>query len=279
MRIIKVILTIIIGIGLLNACKTVKKVAVIKEAISKKDTAQVVIIHETPKVDSALIVQGIIEKVAKTRIDFKTFNAKIKVDYESTQGTDNYVVYLSMAKDSVIFIRIRGSFMGIPAEGMQIKISKDSVVLVSKVGKKYVQYRSIDFIQESTKIPFDFYALQDLLIGNPIFLNSNIVSYKDGNEDLLVLMVGAVFKHLITLSHNNLLITHSKLDDIDMQRNRTCDISFSNYQSLGDFQFATYRKLVVAEKSKLDINMDFKEFALNEPLKYTFVIPKNYQLK
>lgn len=279
MRTIKVILTVIIGIGLLNACKTVKKVAVIKEAISKKDTAQVVIIHETPKVDSALIVQGIIEKVAKTRIDFKTFNAKIKVDYESTQGTDNYVVYLSMAKDSVIFIRIRGSFMGIPAEGMQIKISKDSVVLVSKVGKKYVQYRSIDFIQESTKIPFDFYALQDLLIGNPIFLNSNIVSYKDGNEDLLVLMVGAVFKHLITLSHNNLLITHSKLDDIDMQRNRTCDISFSNYQSLGNFQFATYRKLVVAEKSKLDINMDFKEFSLNEPLKYTFVVPKNYQLK
>lgn len=279
MRIIKVILTVIIGIGSLNACKTVKKVAVIKEAISKKDTAQVVIIHETPKVDSALIVQGIIEKVAKTRIDFKTFNAKIKVDYESTQGTDNYVVYLSMAKDSVIFIRIRGSFMGIPAEGMQIKINKDSVVLVSKVGKKYVQYRSIDFIQESTKIPFDFYALQDLLIGNPIFLNSNIVSYKDGNEDLLVLMVGAVFKHLITLSHNNLLITHSKLDDIDMQRNRTCDISFSNYQSLGDFQFATYRKLVVAEKSKLDINMDFKEYSLNEPLKYTFVIPKNYQLK
>jgi|694.fasta_scaffold37001_6 hypothetical protein len=279
MSISKVILTVIIGIGSLNACKTVKKVAVIKEAISKKDTAQVVIIHETPKVDSALIVQGIIEKVAKTRIDFKTFNAKIKVDYESTQGTDNYVVYLSMAKDSVIFIRIRGSFMGIPAEGMQIKINKDSVVLVSKVGKKYVQYRSIDFIQESTKIPFDFYALQDLLIGNPIFLNSNIVSYKDGNEDLLVLMVGAVFKHLITLSHNNLLITHSKLDDIDMQRNRTCDISFSNYQSLGDFQFATYRKLVVAEKSKLDINMDFKEYSLNEPLKYTFVIPKNYQLK
>jgi len=279
MRIFKLVSTVIICIGLLNACKTVKKVAVIKEAISKKDTAQVVIINETPKVDSALIVQGIIEKVAKTRIDFKTFNAKIKVDYESAQGTDNYVVYLSMAKDSVIFIRIRGSFMGIPAEGMQIKINKDSVVLVSKVGKKYVQHRSIDFIQESTKIPFDFYSLQDLLIGNPIFLNNNIVSFKDGNEDLLVLMVGAVFKHLITLSHNNLLITHSKLDDIDMQRNRTCDISFSNYQSLGDFQFATYRKLVVAEKSKLDINMDFKEFSLNDPLKYTFVVPKNYQLK
>lgn len=279
MRIFKVSLTFIIAIGLLNACKTVKKVAVIKEAISKKDTAQVVIINETPKVDSALIVQGIIEKVAKTRIDFKTFNAKIKVDYESTQGTDNYVVYLSMAKDSVIFIRIRGSFMGIPAEGMQIKINRDSVVLISKVGKKYVQYRSIDFIQESTKIPFDFYALQDLLIGNPIFLNSNIVSFKDGNDDLLVLMAGSVFKHLITLSHNNLLMTHSKLDDIDMQRNRTCDISFSNYQSLGDFQFATYRKLVVAEKSKLDINMDFKEFSLNEPLKYTFIVPKNYQLK
>ncbi len=279
MKITTIIFAFIVGMGLLTACKTVKKVAVIKEAISKKDSALTIIINESPKVDSSLIVKEIMEKVDKTKINFQTFNAKIKVDYESAQGTDNYVVYLSMAKDSVIFLRIRGSFMGIPAEGMQIKINKDSVILVSKIGQKYVQYRSIDFLQESTKIPFDFYSLQDLLIGNPIFINNNIVSYKDGTNDLLVLMIGNVFKHLITLNHNNLLMTHSKLDDVDMQRNRTCDISFSNYQQLGNFQFATYRKLVVAEKSKLDINLDFKEFSLNEPLKYTFMVPKNYQLK
>lgn len=263
----------------LASCKTVKKVTTIQEAINKKDTTQTVIITETPKVDSAMIVRGIMEKVGKTRINFKTFNAKIKVDYESASGSDNYTAYLSMVKDSIIYVRIKGSFLGISAVGLEVKINKDSVVLVRKVGDKYVQNRAIGYLQESTEIPFDFFTLQDLLIGNPIFLDSNIVSYKDGNENLLVLMVGNIFKHLITLTHNDFVITHSKLDDVDMQRNRTCDISFSNYQPLGPFQFAAYRKIVVAEKSKLDINLDFREFSLNEPLKYTFEVPGNYKRK
>lgn len=272
-------LKILLFITILASCKTVKKVATIQEAIDKKDTTQTVVITETPKVDSASIVRGIMEKVVTNNIQFKTFNAKIKIDYESAENSDSYTGYLSIAKDSLIFIRIRGSFLGISAEGLQVKISKDSVVLVKKVGEKYVQYRTIDYLKEATQIPFDFSTLQDLLIGNPVFVTDNIVSYRDGPTTLSVLMVGEIFKHLISLSNDDFKVVHSKLDDVDIQRNRTCAISFSNYQPMGTYQFATQRKIVVAEKSKLDINLDFKEFALNEPLKYTFEVPKNYKRK
>lgn len=275
MKFVKILLLITI----LASCKTVKKVATIQEAIDKKDTTQTVVITESPKVDSASIVRAIMDKVVTNNIQFKTFNAKIKVDYESAENSDTYTGYLSIAKDSLIYIRIRGSFLGISAEGLQVKISKDSVVLVKKVGEKYVQYRTIDYLKETTQIPFDFSTLQDLLIGNPVFVTHNIVSYRDGPTTLSVLMVGEIFKHLISLSNEDFKVVHSKLDDVDIQRNRTCAISFSNYQPMGTYQFATQRKIVVAEKSKLDINLDFKEFALNEPLKYTFEVPKNYKRK
>ncbi len=279
MQFLKFSTTFFLFILIISSCKTVKKVASIQDAINKKDTNQTIIIDETPKVDSAMIVKGIMEKVMRSKINFTTFNAKIKIDYEGAQSSDSYTGYLSMFKDSIIYIRIKGSFLGISAEGLQVKISKDSVVLVKKVGEKYVQKRAIDFLQEATQIPFDFTTLQDILIGNPVFLNNNIVSYKEGNNELLVLMVGDIFKHLVTLTNNNFNITHSKLDDVDIQRNRTCDISLSEYKPLGNYQFATHRKIVVAEKSKLNINLDFKEFTLNEPLKYTFVIPKNFKRK
>jgi len=279
MRPLKTGLTIILLIAIVASCKTVKKVASIQDAINKKDTNQTVIIDETPKVDSAMIVKGIMEKVMRSKIDFKTFNAKIKIDYEGAQTSDSYTGYLSIVKDSVIYIRIKGSFLGISAIGLEVKINKDSVVLVKKVGEKYVQKRAIDYLQEATQIPFDFFTLQDMLIGNPVFLNNNIVSYKEGNNELLVLMIGDVFKHLVTLANADFTVTHSKLDDVDLQRNRTCDISLSDYKPLGIYQFATHRKIVVAEKSKLDINLDFKEFTLNEPLKYTFEVPKNFKRK
>jgi hypothetical protein len=266
-------------IAILASCKTVKKVSGIQEAINKKDTSQTVMIVEAPKVDSAAIVKSIMDKVIKSKIDFKTFNAKIKVDYTSANNSDKYTTYLSMFKDSVIYIKVIGSFLGIPGEGLQVKITKDSVVLVKKVGDKYVQRRSIDFLQEATEIPFDFYTLQDILIGNPVFLDNNIVSYREGNAQLSVFMIGDIFKHLITLSNADLSVVHSKLDDVDIQRNRTCDISFVNYVNLGSYRFSTYRNIVVSEKSKLDVNLDFKEFTLNEPLKYTFEVPKNYKRK
>lgn len=278
MKVQKIIYPILIT-AFLFSCKTVKKVATIQEAINKKDTTQTVLITEAPKVDSVAIVRGIMNKVLTNTIDFKTFNAKLKIDYESAENNDNYTGYLSMIKDSVIFIRIRGSFLGIAAEGLQVKIKKDSVILVKKIGEKYVQNSSIDYLKDATEIPFDFYTLQNMLIGNPVFVDSNIVSYKDGPETLLVLMVGNIFKHLITLSTRDFKIIHSKLDDVDMQRNRTCDISFSEYQNMGAYQFSTKRKIVVSEKSKLSINLDFKEFGLNEPLKYAFEVPKNYKRK
>lgn len=261
-----------------TACKTAKKTQGLQDAMSKKDTTQAVIIKEV-KVDSGAIVRDILEKVVRNKIDFKTFNAKIKVDYESADKSDDYTVYLSMRKDSVILIKVKGSFLGISSVGLEARITRDSIVLVQLVGDKNVKYRSINYLQEISQIPFDFFTLQDIIMGNPIYIDNNVLSYKNSDNELLVQMAGDVFKHLLTLNNTNFQITHSKLDDVNVERNRTCDISQNTFQPLGNFMFATYRKITVSEKSKLDVYLDFKEYTINEPLKYTFDIPKNLKRK
>ncbi|HVZ25031.1 MAG TPA: DUF4292 domain-containing protein [Sediminibacterium sp.] len=273
-----------ISIALITAlfafsCKTVKKTQVIQDAITKKDTAQTVVIKETPKVDSAAIVRDILGKVVHAKIDFTTFNAKVKVSYSSADQSDTYTCYLSMKKDSIILIKVTGTVLGIRGLGLQAKITPDSVIVVQYAGEKSVRQRSISYLQDITQIPFDFSTLQDLLIGNPVFLDGNVVSYKNSASHLLVLMVGPLFKHLLTLDNDGYTVLHSKLDDVDMQRNRTCDITFSNYQPLGSYRFSAYRSISIAEKSKLDIYLDFKEFTLNEPLKYNFEVPDKFKRK
>jgi hypothetical protein len=261
------------------SCGTVKKVEGIQEALSKKDTAQLVVVNAIPVVDSAAIVRDIMGKVSQQKIDFKTFNAKIKVDYEGAEKKDNYTVYLSMVKDSVILIRVKGTFLGIAAEGLQARVTKDSVVLVQKVGDKSVTKRSIAYLQEVTEIPFDFKSLQDLLIGNPIFFSNNLVSYKSNDNQLLVTMVGDLFKNLINIDNSTQRILFSKLNDINALRNRSCDITYGNFQPLAGTWFAADRKISMSEKSKLDIFLDFKEFSIDDPIKYSFEIPKNYKKK
>ena len=274
-----ILLLIAVFVSFTFSCKIVKKAQGIAIAISKKDTTETVVIKESIKIDSAAIVKDILRKVVTNKIDFNTFNAKIKVYYEGVEKNDNYTVYLSMKKDSIILIKVTGTFLGIPGLGLEAKIKKDSVIVVGHAGEKYVMNRSINYLQEVTEIPFDFVTLQDIFIGNPVFVNSNVVSYREGNNQLLVLIVGEIFKHLLTLDSENFRVLHSKLDDVDLLRNRTCDITFGAYKPLGIYQFATYRKISVAEKSKLDLYLDFKEYTLNEPLKYNFEPPKKYKLK
>lgn len=268
----------IVVLVLFAACRPIKKVQSLNTALDKKDTAISVVIRTTPVVDSVAIVKDIMSKVMHHKIDFSTFNAKIKVDYYGQEENQSVTAYLGIKKDSIIFIQIKG-FLGIV--GLQAKITKDSVTIVSKIpDNKYVQHRSISYLQDVTQIPFTFYTLQDLLLGNPVFIDSNIVSYRNvNNNQLLVLMVGGIFKNLVTLDKENYLVLHSKLDDVDIQRNRTCDITLSGYKPYNDYQFSTYRNISVAEKSKLDVNMEFKEYSFNETLKYSFTIPKNYKRK
>lgn len=259
------------------SCRTTKKVQTIQTAITKKDTTQVVTVKkESPKIDSSAIVKNIMGKVLQKRIDFNTFSAKVKTDYESATDSKSFSMYLYMKKDSVIYLRLVGSFLGITKEGFVVRITKDSVTVVNKIDK-VVQYRSIAYLQEVTQIPFDFRTLQDMFIGNPVFLDSNIVSYRAGDAQLSVLMVGKLFKHLVTLDNTDYKVLHSKLDDVDDFRNRTCDISFSKYEEKGGFNFSTYRVISVAEKSKLNIGLDFKQYSFNEPLTYMFNIPKSYK--
>jgi len=257
------------------ACRPAKKVQRIEDALSKKDTGQTVVVKPLEEaVDSFSIVKSIIGNLNKQRIGFSTFSAKMKVDYEGKEdGSQSATAYVRVEKDSIIWISLTGA-LGI--EGFRVLINKDSVKVMNKL-QKTVQYRSIAYLQELTEVPFDFYALQDVIIGNPVFIDSNIVSYKASEKELLVLMAGNIFKHLITLENNDFKVIHSKLDDVDAMRNRTCDITYDGYENAGDFFFSTKRKITIAEKSKLDIDVEFKSYSFNKPQDYPFSIPKNYK--
>ena len=256
---------------LATSCATSKKVQVIQEALSKKDTTKSQLITEIKKVDSTEIVRGILDKIELAKLDFKTMNARLKVDYETLLHADSYIVNLSMEKDSQIFITIRGA-MGVI--GIKALIKKDSVVLIYPLSKK-VERRPLSYLQEVVKIPISFTTIQDLIIGNPIFMDSNsIVSYKINNQQLQVGLLGRLFKNLIILNEDNTKVLHLKLDDVDIAQHRTCDISYAAHTTIMGYQFPMYRDIAIAAQTRLEIHMEFKDFTFNEPLKYTFSIPR-----
>lgn len=256
-----------------SSCRTTKQ---LNKVIAPKDTTSNNNINQS-MADSIAMVKHSMESLLKNHIDFNTFNAKIKVEYQDSKGKQpDITAIVRIVKDSAIWISLSATFLNF--EVYRVLITKDSVILLNKQEKE-VQYRSLDYLQEVTEIPFDYGTLQDLLVGNPVFLDTNIVSYRKIDDKVLMSVVGSFFKHLLTVSADNFTLLHSKLDDVDLSRNRTADITYSGFENKNGVNFSTYREITVSEKNRLDIQLTFKQYEFNKELSVNFNVPKNYKRK
>lgn len=267
----KYFVLIIALVGILASCRPTRTIS---KAIAKKDTTEVVTHPEIPKTDTQQLIRVALNKVQQNRIDFRTFNAKVNVDYEGSNGKGySFNTNVKIYKDSAIWVSAN-AILGI--EAMRLLVTKDSVKLLNKIEKIYTA-RSIGYLQDITSLPLDLFTLQDLIIGNPVFLDSNIIRYENGNGVISLLSLGQYFRNLITLNESNQSIVRSKLDDADPARSRTADLTYSEYETKRGPLFSTRRQIVVSEKARLDIRLDFKNYNFNEPVEFPFSVPKNYQ--
>jgi hypothetical protein len=182
-------------------------------------------------------------------------------------------------KDSIIWIEFYAKVGPMTIKAFQVLITPDSVKILDRV-KKVVRLRSVSYLQEQVHLPVDFGTVQDILIGNPIFLDTaNILYYRTETRGLSLFSGGRIFTNFLTLNPD-FTAGHSKLDDTDPLRARTCDITYGDYDYGGPAPepFSTYRKISVAEKGKVDIEIGInKHYKFNEVLSYPFSIPKNYK--
>lgn len=255
-----------------TSCKSTRK---IQTAIAKKDTTAVIVKNDTQGRDDSLrIISGLKKQVADNHIDYSTFSAKVKVDYEDSKDNRfDFTAFVRMQKDSVVWIRIE-ALLGI--EAFRVLIRPDSVFIMDKLKKKWLA-RSVDYLQEVSQLPFDFNTVQDLLIGNPIYQADSVALYNKTEKNTSLLYIGDLFKHLLTLDNSDNTLSHSKLDDVDPVRNRTCDLTYGDYETKENKKFATSRQIVYSEDNRLEIKLNFKQFNFNETLKYPFTIPGNYK--
>lgn len=256
----------------LFSCKTTRQ---INKVIAPKDSTTV--FDNKSADDSLKLISETLKAFNGHHIDFKTFSAKIKVDVEDSKGKQpDITAVVRIIKDSAIWMSLSATLFNV--EVYRVLITKDSVILLNKQNRE-VQYRSLDYLKEVVQIPVDFNSLQDLLIGNPIFVTDSIISYRQTGNFILLSSIGEVFKNLLTISADSKLLMHIKLDDIDISKNRTADITYDSYVNSNGINFSTYRQIIASEKNKLDLRLNFKQYEFNKELSVTFNVPKNYKSK
>ena len=208
--------------------------------MSKNDTTITVLVNPAVT-DSVKLVNTVLQKIEGNYIRFTTFSSKVKVKYQDNkQRNYDFNAFVRIQSDSVIWVSVIAA-LGI--EAFRVYITPDSVKIIDKLDKT-VQYRSVNYIRELIKLPVDFYTVQDIIVGNPVYFDtSNILSYRETENSISLSTSDRFFKQLLTLRKNDFVIMHSKLDDVDLVQNRTADFTYEDYTYAGSRLLSLERKI------------------------------------
>ena len=269
------------GLGM-AACRSTKKIRkVIAITVPPKDTTAARAAALAPRdlhADSLAVISKTVAGLYRNHIDFQTFSAHMHVHFQTGDGKNNNEVnaLVHIEKDKRIWVAIFGSVGPVTIEAFRVLITPDSVKILDKM-KKVARLRSVSYLQEQIGLPVDFQTVQDILIGNPVYLDTTRIQYyRMETKGISLYSLGDLFSNFLTLN-SDYTLQHSKLDDTDPMRARTCDMTYSDFDFSGAVPFSTYRKISVTEKAKVDIEMSIKQHKFNEPLSDNFSIPKNYK--
>jgi hypothetical protein len=268
----KQILTLLCIVLLATACRSTRKIGV---AISRKDSAQLAVAQQMGHADSMAYIRKAMERLGANHINFTTFSGKVNIDYKDAANKNyNVNATIRMYKDSAIWISAN-ALLGI--EAIRAYITKDSVKILDKLNKVYTA-RSMQFLQDQTDMPLTLATMQDLILGNPIFVETASTYARNTTLGTVTLLsTGSWFKHLMTLNDADMTIAHSKIDDIDKAMGRTADITYDSYETKNGLPFSTKRQMLLSEEKKLNVKLDFRQYEFGVPVSFPFNVPKNYK--
>ncbi len=218
-----------------------------------------------------------LQDVQNHRIDYRTFSAKIKVNYQDVYGSQpEGNVVLRLYKDSAIWISVSGSILNL--EIYRVLVTPDSVTVLNKLDK-IVEYHPFSFMEEIVHIPLNFSTLQDLIVGNPIYVGDSIIGYQSSEKSILIATMGKLFKNILSLTADSKQLVTSSLNENNSLNNRTIHLFYGDYNSSEFGSFPTNREIIVDDESKIKISLNFKHHEFNNELSLIFNVPPNYKIK
>jgi len=202
--------------------------------------------------------------------EWLTSNARLSYDdgNMSVAGTAS----IKMQKDKIIWVSIKkfGFELG------RAKITPDSIYILDRINNQYA-VEPLSFIEDQIQLPADLTMLQQILLGNPVFLT------KDGPKGDLQNDI-----YRFSASTDNVRNDYwfsmpnyqmQKMEIKQEDKNRSVDIQLENYKDAGGNRDFSYLRSIIANSGSakpIKIEMEFSNVKIDVPSEIKFSIPPRY---
>lgn len=225
----------------------------------------------TAPIKESITTKQLIKENQKQIMDFKTLQARVKIDYTEGSRSNGISVTLRVQKDKTIWLN---AFLG----AARVVITPESVKYYNKLENEYFD-GDYSLLSRLLGIDLDFYKVQNLLLGEMIF-EPNDDDYTVSNNEASYILQPK--KQLPILEIFYLLNPrYYKLDSQQLFQSikkRFLQVDYKSYQ-LVDNEIVPENIHIVAveDSSEIKIDLEYKSVSLDEEVRFPFEIPSGYK--
>ena len=208
-------------------------------------------------------------------IEFGYMHGKARMLYKDDKKEREVKAHIRVRKDSVIWM----NFTVVGVQGGRALINQDSITIISSVDREYYVFNYAD-LSERFHFKVNYAVIEAAMLGNLLQeRNGNDMSTSNGPFDVLSQSQGGI---KINTAINRTTKKIEKVDLIEPTTGNTLDISYDDFQPLGDRTFPYNGNISVVYKSinglisnKIQFEWNKAEVG-NKELKFPFKIPPKY---
>ncbi|MGO4292833.1 DUF4292 domain-containing protein [Chitinophaga sp. RAB17] len=268
------LLIVTIGLGMV-ACRHPKKLA--RSSFPAADTSKVTVVKDSSSNEElARFTSDMLKGIHANHIDFNTFSGKMKLAFETDKKSHNNLnATFRIKKDSIIWISISAPIVD---EVIRAVITPDSLKMYNRLDKQLF-LRKMSDAEDLLNIPFDFQTLQDMLIGNPVYLTDSVYQVVKTPSIISFSCNHSKFVSLFNVFADDYGLQQSKVMDKDSASvvKRSCELTYGDYTKVAGRKFPTTRRIYVEEKNVTKVALDFTRYDFDIPLSFPFSMPSSYK--
>ncbi len=224
----------------------------------------------------ASALSRVLDGVRSHIISFRSFSARLKVDYTDGSGNQTAITaFVHLQKDSAIWISIT-PLLGI--ELARVLITPDSLSIMNKIDKT-IMTRGTGLVRKLLNIPADFNTMQDILIGNPVFLSGEVKDFSRSSALISFTCLDSTLQSHYEVFSDDFRIQDCRISDRDSSSGRYCEITFGDYSAVDGRNFSTRRRIFAEDTTVTQINLNFSRIKFDQPLSFSFYVPSDYRRK
>ncbi len=225
----------------------------------------------TPAVDGN--VSSLLKHLKNNELPFTELAAKMKTKVSSPNLNQSFTTNIRWKKGEKIWLSM--SIIGI--EGARVLITKDSIKIMDKINNRYI-LKPLSFIKQKTLVDLSFSDIENLLLGQLIFVDSTKAKFADNATNIAINSDGARF--LTNVIFDKTTKNPTSVFVTDKMYAQTIDAAYTNYQPQIGKSFSMDRELKMKNGAEVfEMIAKFQSIEIKQNLEYPFYINPGYSIE